>query len=605
MNLRATGKKLHRRTQSHTTFSLNGVVDKKNNSDEFVQEMLSNHNVLGGDFTQKVLDAVNKDANEKEVIVDDIDDIPNTGIIIPHGAFNSLNNPLNSIQRRSLLMRNNYQTSGSQFKKIDMLSQVKNIDDITGLNTIHEKRNSMESIETENMNKRSPNHTHSGSSSQNISKTVSRGHSKHPSLDFRIGHSNNSSIDFRPMHSRISSGDMWSMHSKQSSIDMKPGHSKQSSADFRTLSINKDPFNLGVRVEKEIDVIKYNLLSPKTMKVGDTFQHSQHGQHGQHGPNLEYFDKRNRFISELQKTSADKFKRGNSGSEHTTKAVHKNDEVTKAKPKLVSNTGFDAKDKFKPSTTKSASKHRRTYSGNVGKSGELISPREDLAQSGIFLTGKNHKDTLVHENMHMAIQEIQQDVVNMKNNSGNSSKGGPKKVKVDESMKILSTKTDVLEGQIKNIFSIIESFASEKATLEDKIQTQDKKIKELMDLTTKYQEEIRVLKGKNSQKISYEKKPSTSGSNKTDSATLNILTTTDGSGSAFESSVTESSGYLSNKDPKISKKSSAIYSQTPQSKINFNKTTEEKKSLGFFANKSDLIPKKSTVGSKKPIIKKI
>jgi len=459
MNLRAKGKKLHRRTQSHTTFSLNGVVDKKNNSDEFVQEMLHNHNVLNGDFTQKVLDAVNKETNEKEVIVDDIDEIPNTGIIIPHGASNSFN-PLNSIQRRSLLMRNNYQTAGSQFKKIDMLSQMKNIDDITGLNTIHEKRNSMESIETENMNKRSPNMTNSGSSSQNISKTVSRGHSKHPSLDFRIGHSNNSSIDFRPMHSRISSGDMWSMHSKQSSVDMKPSHSKQSSADFRTLSINKDPFNLGVRVEKEIDVIKYNLLSPKTMKVGDTFQH---GQHGQHGPNLEYFDKRNRFISELQKTSADKFKRGHTGSDHFgSKTVNKNEEV-KAKPKLISNQGFETKEKFKPSTAKSASKHRRTYSGNVGKSGELISPRDDLAQSGIFLTGKNHKENLTHENMHMAIQEIQQDVVNIKTNATK----GPKKIKVDESMKILSTKTDVLEGQIKNIFSIIESFATEKASLED------------------------------------------------------------------------------------------------------------------------------------------
>ncbi len=313
MNLRATGKKLHRRTQSHTTFSLNGVVDKKNTTDEFAQEMLQNHSILNGDLTQKVLDAVNKDLNEKEVIVDDIDEIPNTGIIIPRGFSNGSNNPMNPIQRRGLLMRNTFQTNASQFKKMDMLSQVKNIDDITGLNTIHEKRNSMESIETENINKKSPNISYSGSSSQNISKTMSRGHSKHPSLDFRIG-SNNSSIDFRPMHSRISSSDMWNVHTKQSSVDLKPSHVKQSSADFRTLNINKDHFNLGVRVEKEIDMIKYNLLSPKTVKVGDTFQH---------GSNHEYFDKRNRFISELQKNSADKFKKSTTLKNEETKPKSK------------------------------------------------------------------------------------------------------------------------------------------------------------------------------------------------------------------------------------------------------------------------------------------
>jgi len=564
---------------------------KKNTSDEFVHEMLLNHNVLGGDVTQKLLESVNKEGNEKEVIVDDIDEIPNTGIIIPHGFSNSLNNPLNGIQRRSLLMRNNYQTAGSQFKKIDMLSQVKNIDDITGLNTIHEKRNSMESIETENMNKKSPNVTNSGSSSQNISKTVSRAHSKHPSLDFRIGHSNNSSVDFRPMHSKRSSGDLWPMHSKQSSVEVKPSHSKQSSADFRTLSINKDPFGLGgVRVEKEIDIIKYNLLSPKTMKVNSE----------SHQP-PEYIDKRNKFINELQKSSENKLKKGNNAPEFSSASkipLSKTEEgPVKSKFKASAMQGFDMKDKFKTITSavKAASKHRRTYSGNVGKSGELISPREDLATSSIFLNARTMKDHASHyDHSHTAVTEFHHEPVNL--GAGREQK----KAKVDDSMKKLTSKTDFLEGQIQNIFSIIESFACEKATLEDKIQTQDKKIKELMELTTKYQEEIKILKNKDSR----DNTRKSSANNKSENAALNILTTTDGS--QAESSATESSGFLSNKDIRMKPKQTVHTSNTPhgQNKMHFNKV-EDKKSIGLFANKSDLMTKKSQVGAKKPVVKKI
>ena len=456
MNLRAKGKKLHRRTQSHTTFSLGEVVNKKNTSEEFIHEMLQTHNILNGDITQKVLDAVNKDENEKEVIVDDIDEIPNTGIIIPQGFSNNLNNPLNNLQKRSLLMKTNFQATGSQFKKMDMLNQVKNIDDITGLNTIHEKRNSMESIETENMNKRSLNVTNSGSSSQNISKNVSRAHSKHPSLDFRVGHSNSSSVDFRPLHSKKPSADMWSMHSKQSSVDIKPTHIKQSSADFRTLP--KDIINFGIRVEKEIDVVKYNLQSPKAIKVGETIQQT---------PNSEYIDKRNRFITELQKCSIDRLKKGNTVPDNIpTKSSFKTEE-TKQKSKLTHTNTLDNKDKSKVAAGATAgahqtnSKHRRTYSGNVGKAGELISPREDLASSAIFFNGKNPKEMVINDYSNLANMEpLMEATLELRK---------LKTVQVDDSMKKLTTKTDLLEGQIKNIFCIIESFANEKASLEDVI----------------------------------------------------------------------------------------------------------------------------------------
>lgn len=117
-----------------------------------------------------------------------------------------------------------------------------------------------------------------------------------------------------------------------------------------------------------------------------------------------------------------------------------------------------------------------------------------------------------------------------------------------------------------------------------------------MNLTEKYQEEIKVLKGKNPPKMGIDLKKSQTLGNKIDNGVLNILTTTDGSGSVFESSVTESSGYISNKDNTGGKTKSkaSTNSQTPHNQSNknhFNKTAEDKKSFGFFANKSDLIPK--------------
>lgn len=95
-----------------------------------------------------------------------------------------------------------------------------------------------------------------------------------------------------------------------------------------------------------------------------------------------------------------------------------------------------------------------------------------------------------------------------------------------------------------------------------------------MELTAKYQEEIKILKGKNGAKATNNNRRSGS-SNKTEKDGLNILTTTDGS--AHESSLTESSGYISNKE-KIHKSKTANFSTTPssQTKMFFNKGEEKK-----------------------------
>jgi len=139
-----------------------------------------------------------------------------------------------------------------------------------------------------------------------------------------------------------------------------------------------------------------------------------------------------------------------------------------------------------------------------------------------------------------------------------------------------------------------------------------------MELTAKYQEEIRILKSKNDTRSTADNTRKSSAHNKSENAALNILTTTDGS--QAESSATESSGFLSNKDVRIKPKQQTVYTtHTPhsQNKAQYSKT-EDRKSIGLFANKSDLmtkvspfhsaqlnLQKKSSIGAKKPVTKKI
>ena len=197
MDMRAKGKKLHRRTQSSSKHELNGFFDKKAASEDFVQEMMQSNNVLNANATQTAIDA---DANkffesEKEVIVDDIEEIPFAGIIVPKA--NPAANPLNLVSKGTLTARiASLNSNIYPVKRVHLMDQLKdNIDEYTGLNTIHEKKNSMDSMDTDAFGPRSPDLL-SMCNSQG-SKNPSRGHSKHSSLDIRPGHSKTSSADLR------------------------------------------------------------------------------------------------------------------------------------------------------------------------------------------------------------------------------------------------------------------------------------------------------------------------------------------------------------------------------------------------------------------------
>lgn len=236
MNQRAQGKKLHRRTQSSSKHDLNGFINKKNDTEEFIQDMIQNQQVLNTDATQYALEAdtIKQTGNEIEVIVDDIEEIPTTGFIVPK-ANNY--NPLNLISRRNLAARIGSVGNLYPVKKIHLLEQLQDhIDDLTGLGTIHEKKNSMESMDTETLGARSPG-LQSISNSQG-SKNPSRAHSKHSSLDIRPGHSKTSSADFRNLNFI-------------QPLDLKPS-SQTSKAEKENIHFTKKPSNFSNQENNEL-----------------------------------------------------------------------------------------------------------------------------------------------------------------------------------------------------------------------------------------------------------------------------------------------------------------------------------------------------------------
>lgn len=391
MDMRAKGKKLHRRTQSSSKHDINGLLNQKQASEEFVQEMLQTQNILNANATHQALDAdISKQlGNEKEVIVDDIEDIP-YGVIVPKAHNN--NNPLNLISRRNLAARIGSVGNLYPPKKVHLLDQLKdNIDEFTGLGTIHEKKNSMDSCDTDTM-ARSPDL---------LSICNSQG-SKNPSRT----------------------------HSKHSSLDIRPGHSKTSSADLRNINfiqpiLDLRPLSQSIKAEKEnIHFTK----KPSNFSSSDT-----HDNLANMGPGF--------------------------GISSTTKKGH---HQRSQRPASTSYT-------FKTTETSVTSPKTQTPSFNIS---DLVSPKGStvynikpvldktgkLSKSGIkSTTQKETSKTTVENKLPTTTTEINNYTHGMDSNIASLS----------ESMKNLTSKTDMLENQIKSIFQVVDSFTNEKNHLQE------------------------------------------------------------------------------------------------------------------------------------------
>jgi len=457
MDQRAKGKKLHRRTQSSTKHDLNSLMNKKAASEEFVQEMLQSQNFPQNDATRRALqaDALIPTEYDKEVIVDDIEDVPSVGFVVPKTHYS--NNPLNLISKKNLTARVSSLGNLCPIKKVHLLDQIKdNIDEFTGLNTIHEKKNSLDSADTETLGNKSPDL---------LSICNSQG-SKNPSRT----------------------------HSKQSSLDIRPGHSKTSSADLRNVNFSQPLF--------ELRPLSQNIKAEKE--------------------NIHFAKKASTFAHEASESLAN----ANSLTSGPNRRGHH-------------------------SRAQNASAHIFT---RINEPGSMISPKTQMSSINIV-------DTVSPKGLNIGSKVTQGTRGNPKNNlktlpqrevnkvpegHGTSSNGMETKIAdLSESMKNLSSKTEMLENQIKSIFQVVDSFASDKNYLEEKVKAQDEKIKVLMTLASKYEEEINNLKGGRTLKLDnsikyVSKRPK-------ENAGQTILTTTDISA---ESPVSDNSGFHTNKETK-------------------------------------------------------
>jgi len=231
---------------------INAAV-KESNTEEFTNEMVKIHNILDADITQKILDVAAhnpENDDDREVIVDDIDEIPMTMGIAP--KLNSDNNPMSLIKRRNLSTMIPGSGTHCPIRKINLFLELQNIDDLTGLDTIYERKNSVESIDMETLDTLPSNQQIGEQSIERITPSIFadslKDISKQYSTDAILppptsSKQGNSKVgDKKPTHSRQSSADLAMPRSRKESFEGwekkegvklgKPSHSKHASIDW-------------------------------------------------------------------------------------------------------------------------------------------------------------------------------------------------------------------------------------------------------------------------------------------------------------------------------------------------------------------------------------
>ena len=281
IQLRNKGKRLHRRTQS--TFNLDFIQPIPKESDtEFAQEMTETHNILDANITQKILDAPLNYEADREIIIDDIEEIPYTGAIAP--KLSSSNNPLTFIKRRNLSAIPSNIGNSCPIKKINLLLD-NNLDDIIGLDTIYEKRNSVESLDQDDLKHanaieeiefnidKNISHTIEDTLKETTKTNISELKQIVPKTRNRIEkksiHIRQSSADFVFENSRREGFDCWDKKEEGKHIQLgKPSHSKHSSIDFANKE-NLKPSNICLKEtissKNEADLFSKKTLDNQTL----------------------------------------------------------------------------------------------------------------------------------------------------------------------------------------------------------------------------------------------------------------------------------------------------------------------------------------------------
>jgi hypothetical protein len=429
-NMKAKGRSLHRRTQSNTAFDMNALLNRRPDPHEF-ENLSHTHHIINSDSTQKAIEASKNHSCEKEVIVDDIDEIPNSGYIIPKSYTTNSSNPLSFIKRRNLSVCTALLTNTCPIKKIDLLTDARKINDLTGLNTIYEK--GVEDLETEaaeNRSSRNNSQHHSRKSSQTLSKNSSQGHMRQGGL-----HSKHSSTEFKPVTKDNNT-------SRSSSIEKTP-HKQTSKNGIAIPNINTDS---------------------------------------------EFMEKRNKFIQELQRASLDRKKENSSplnleapiyharaisnfanNNLHREVALPQNVNKEKAqhflnildRSKLKTNIVQPKQGQpQKPQLTIRSDKsehERRESMPNPSRWGETLN--RSLTPSSLFSNTKSYRELSNVPSNHPIFKD-HFEKASLQNNLEN------KVGTLDETVRSLTNKTNLLEDQVKSLSSLIELLNTENVHLE-------------------------------------------------------------------------------------------------------------------------------------------
>lgn len=129
----------HRRTQSSSVYDFKCILNAS--EPEHANEMIETHKVLNSDATSKAVHAATLKQKEKQLIVDNLDEVPISRAIVPKSK---VGNPINYVKKRNISLGSASLTS-CPVRKVELKTDYNSINTLTGLNVIFERKNSVES----------------------------------------------------------------------------------------------------------------------------------------------------------------------------------------------------------------------------------------------------------------------------------------------------------------------------------------------------------------------------------------------------------------------------------------------------------------------------
>lgn len=151
----------HRRTQSSTAFDMSHIIKPNQNNPEVIKGIAETYLIPDANNTQRLVQATNDKQEEKQIIVEDILEIPQSSWIVPSRP--SANNPMNFLKKRNLSCGGSMNGNTGSSRLIDFKSDYSTLNDIIGLNVIVERKNSVDSNEHETKSDETGNHTRNSS----------------------------------------------------------------------------------------------------------------------------------------------------------------------------------------------------------------------------------------------------------------------------------------------------------------------------------------------------------------------------------------------------------------------------------------------------------